>query len=101
MMKIDNASYSLPLAPGGEGKARASNAKPENNAPSAPASDVSVNLGSTSVQMRSATDMPPMDSSKIAEIKQAISEGRIAVNANAVAGSLIKSVTDLIASQQA
>ena len=104
-MKIDNSSNSLPLAPAGEGKTRAPIAKPEDNAPSAAAaSGTSVNLGTTSVQLRSmggsATNTPPVNTAKVAAIKQAISEGRFQVNSGAVADSLIKSVTDLISSQQ-
>jgi negative regulator of flagellin synthesis FlgM len=41
----------------------------------------------------------PVNATKVAEIKQAISEGRFQVNSGAVADSLIKSVTDLISSQ--
>ena len=105
-MKIDKSSNSLPLAPAGEGKARAPAAKPGDNVPSAAvASSTSVNLGATSVQLRSmgsgATNTPPVNTAKVAAIKQAISEGRFQVNSGAVADSLIKSVTDLISSQQA
>jgi negative regulator of flagellin synthesis FlgM len=49
----------------------------------------------------SATNTPPVNATKVAEIKKAISEGRFQVNASAVADSLISSVTDLIASHQA
>jgi negative regulator of flagellin synthesis FlgM len=41
-----------------------------------------------------------VNTAKVAAIKQAISEGRFQVNSGAVADSLIKSVTDLISSQQ-
>jgi negative regulator of flagellin synthesis FlgM len=43
----------------------------------------------------------PVNASKVAEIKQAISEGRFQVNASVVANSLIKSVTDLLSAQKA
>jgi negative regulator of flagellin synthesis FlgM len=43
---------------------------------------------------------PLVNATKVAEIKQAISEGRFQVNSSAVADSLIKSVTDLISSQR-
>ena len=44
---------------------------------------------------------PLVNAAKVAEIKQAISEGRFKVNASAVADSLIQSVTDLISSHKA
>lgn len=43
---------------------------------------------------------PVVNAAKVAEIKQAISEGRFQVNASVVAGSLIQSVTDLISSHK-
>jgi negative regulator of flagellin synthesis FlgM len=43
----------------------------------------------------------PVNATKVAEIKKAISEGRFQVNSSAVADSLISSVTDLIAANQA
>ena len=102
-VKIDSSSNPLPLATSGDGKARASIAKSEGTAPTAPSS-TSVNLGSTASQllsMGSTANIPPVNASKVAAIKQAISEGRFQVNSSAVADSLIKSVTDLISSQQA
>jgi len=109
-VKIDNSSSSLSPTPPGEGKARAPVAKSGGAASSSTASGVSVNstnvnLGTTSVQLSSmgssATNTPPVNATKVAEIKKAISEGRFQVNASAVADSLISSVTDLIASHQA
>ena len=106
-VKIDNSSNSLSPTPPGEGKARAPVAKSGGAAPSTVASGVStsVNLGTTSVQLSSmggsVTNTPPVNATKVAEIKKAISEGRFQVNASAVADSLISSVTDLIASHQA
>lgn len=100
-MKIDKSS--LPVTPVGEGKARASAAKPGDNAPAGAASGTSVNLG-TSAQLRSMEESmanaPVVNTAKVAEIKQAISEGRFQVNAGAVADSLIQSVTDLISSNK-
>lgn len=106
-VKIDKSSTSLPLAPAGEGKARAPIAKSGDNAPSsaAPAPGTSVNLGTTSAQLRSmessVANTPLVNASKVAEIKQAISEGRFQVNSSVVADSLIRSVTDLISSHKA
>ena len=103
-VKIDNSSNSLPPIPAGEVKARALVAKSGDNAPSPAAiSSTSVNLGTASAQLRNmggGADAPPVNATKVAEIKKAISEGRFQVNSSAVADSLINSVTDLIASQQ-
>jgi negative regulator of flagellin synthesis FlgM len=107
-VKIDKSSNSLPLSPAGEGKMRAAIAKPGDNSPSstdARINSTSVNLGTTSSQLRSmgsgVANTPSVNAAKVAEIKQAISEGRFKVNASIVADSLIKSVTDLISSQKA
>ena len=104
-VKIDKSTSSLPLTLGGEGKVRAPVAKSGDNAPATAASSTSVNLGSSSAQLHSmessVANAPLVNASKVAEIKKAISEGRFQVNASAVADSLISSVTDLIASQQA
>ncbi len=104
-VKIDKSSKPLPLAPAGEGKARTPVAKPGDNAPSPAASGTSVNLGTTSAQLRSmesrVANTPLVNASKVAEIKQAISEGRFQVNSSVVADSLIRSVTDLISAHKA
>lgn len=101
VMKIDNSSYPLALPLAGEGKPRTFIAKPGDNAPATAARGTNVSLGSTSTPLGGATNAAPVHSSKLAEIKQAISEGRIKIDTGVVADSLIKSVTDLIASQQA
>ncbi len=104
-VKIDKSSNPLPILSGGEGKARAPTAKPGESVPAPVAKGTSVNLGTTSAQLRSmessAASSPMVNASKVAEIKQAISEGRFQVNSSVVADSLIKSVTDLISSHKA
>jgi negative regulator of flagellin synthesis FlgM len=103
-VKIDKSSNALPIPPAGEGKARAPAAKPGDNASATAASGTNVNIGSTSAHLRSMesgmANTPSVNASRVAEIKQAISEGRFQVNAGAVADSLIKSVTDLISSHK-
>jgi len=88
-MKIDNTSYNLPLINNGEAKARQSSGKAVENTTSPTVSGTTVNLGATSNYL-------PLNASKIADIKQAISEGRFQINANVVSDTLIKSVNDLI-----
>ena len=59
-----------------------------------------MHLGSTTAQLRSLegsiASTPLVDVKKVAEIKQAISEGRFKVNSGVVADRLINSVQDLI-----
>lgn len=47
-----------------------------------------------------ASDKPPVNSAKIQEIKQAISEGRFKVNPEAIADRLIETARDLLNSQR-
>ncbi|MBI3903653.1 MAG: flagellar biosynthesis anti-sigma factor FlgM [Nitrosomonadales bacterium] len=106
-MKIEKSSKPLPATatPAGEGRVRAQATKTSDNTPSAAPSSTSVNLGATSTQLRSmessVASAPLVNAAKIAEIKQAISEGRFQVNSGVVADSLIKSVNDLISVQNA
>jgi len=64
------------------------------------ADETSVHLGSTSAQLRSiesgVANTPVVDAKKVAEIKQAISEGRFQVNSDVVADHLINTAQDLI-----
>ena len=100
-MKIDKPSKPLPTSSAGEvatpAQARGKSSPP----PSAqPTSSTSVSLGSTATQLNSMEssmlNTPVVDASKVAEIKQAISEGRFKVNSGVVADRLIETVRDLI-----
>ena len=105
-MKIDTPSKPLPSTPVGDGTARTSgkdkssqSSVAQQSAPQRLAS-ANVSLGSTATQLRSmegSTSSPPaVNAAKVAEIKQAISEGRFQVNSAMVADRLIASVRDLI-----
>ena len=72
-----------------------------------PAADVAaapvgtnVKLSSLSSQLqmieKSFADTPEVDAARVAELKQAISDGRFKVNADAVADRLIETVQELI-----
>lgn len=103
-MKVDNSNNPLFLAPGWDGKARSPIEKQGCNIPPAVAGGTSVNIGATSAQlhgMENSTESTSVNTLKLAEIKQAISEGRFQVNSSAVADSLVRSVIGLISSQQA
>jgi negative regulator of flagellin synthesis FlgM len=97
-MKIENSvksvtSSAVQQEPGRPGKA------PAADAASSPAS-TNVKLSSLSSQLqmieKSFTDLPVVDAARVAELKQAISEGRFKVNSEAVAGRLIDTVKELI-----
>ena len=101
-MKIEKPSTPPPAALTSDSTARAGNAK-TNTAPQQ--SGTSVSLGSTATQLgkmeASMTSMPVVDANKVAEIKQAISDGRFQVNSGVVADRLIQSVRDLISNSRA
>ena len=102
-VKVEKSTSSLPAAPVGEGHARTPAARPAGNTQAADAT--SVHLGASAEQLRnvenSMANTPLVNTAKVAEIRQAISEGRFKVNSGVVADSLIKSVTDLINSRKA
>lgn len=50
--------------------------------------------------MSASTEGSPVNSAKIAEIRQAIAEGRFAINAEAIAGRLIDSARELVAAER-
>lgn len=100
-MKIDNSNKSLAPTTVSDTSSRTNSAKVTGQMDSQGApSGVSVTLGSTSSQLRNIqsnfADTPMVDSKKIAEIKQAISEGRFQINSSAIADSLINNVEDLL-----
>ena len=100
-MKIEKTSKPLPPTPVGETGSRSATARTTGSTSSATEnSGTSVHLGSTTAQLRSIegsiASTPLVDVHKVAEIKQAISEGRFKVNSGVVADRLINSVHDLI-----
>ena len=103
-MKIDKPSKPLPASGGGEGAAQAAAKGRASPMPAAAQrNDTSVSLGSAATQLHSMensmANTPVINAAKVAEIKQAISEGRFKVNSEAVAGRLLDTVRDLIGSR--
>lgn len=100
-MKIDKPASQIPPGATGTSAARGS-AKGSSGTPSASQQpdSTSVSLGATAAQLRgmesSMASAPAIDSAKVAEIRQAISEGRFKVNSGMVADRLIATVRDLI-----
>ena len=100
-MKIDKPSKPLPANPIVEGRPHAAPKGKSSPPPAAQQSgSTSVSLGSTATQLHSMessmASIPVADTSKVAEIKQAISDGRFKVNSEVVADHLIETVRDLI-----
>lgn len=93
-MKIDNS-----LKPVGPGTVSSSRPKATASGTSA-GSAAEVKLSTASAQLAGASSGAPIDGARIAEIKQAISEGRFTVNAEAIADGLINTARDLLQSQR-
>lgn len=103
-MKIDKPSKPLPASPIAEGRPQAAPKGKSNLPPAAQQSgSTNVSLGSTATQLHSLessmASVPVADAGKVAEIKQAISDGRFKVNPEIVADRLIETVHDLIGSR--
>lgn len=100
-MKIENASNALLTTALNENKP----APQKNNAamPSTKTESTSVSLGQTATRLRSMEEnlgsAPAVDLTKVAEIKQAISEGRFKINSEVIADRLINTVRDLISNK--
>jgi len=92
-MKIDNVSKAVTSTASGDKPQRAGKAET-----SAPQQDT-VELSALSAQLQTfqsdATD-GTVDTARVDEIKQAISEGRFKVNADVVADRLLQTVRDLL-----
>ncbi|MBK1679999.1 flagellar biosynthesis anti-sigma factor FlgM [Rhodocyclus tenuis] len=69
-------------------------------APGAAPDAGAVRLSGLAAQMSASTEGSPVNSAKIAEIRQAIAEGRFAINAEAIAGRLIDSARELVAAER-
>jgi negative regulator of flagellin synthesis FlgM len=96
-MKIDNSLKSLGTPAGESRPAKSSKTDSSATASVAPESGVSVELSGLSAQIHSQLSSGEvLDSARVAEIKQAIAEGRFRVNPDVVADRLLKTVQELI-----
>lgn len=100
-VKIDKPSKPLPTA--GEGVANTANRGKAAASTALQPDNTSVSLGSTASQLHSMessmANTPVVNAAKVAEIKQAIADGRFKVNSEAIADSLLRTVRDLIDSK--
>ena len=107
-MKIENSIKTTSAKPVNEGQPSPgkSGQRTGTNAPAAGASSASST--STNIQLsaqlqnieKNLSKGEVFDAARVAEIKQAISEGRFTVNAGKVADGLLETVRDLIRSRQ-
>jgi len=101
-MKIDSSIKSVSTGAVGGGASR-----PGKGAASAPGSGAGdrVQLSPLSSQLQaiesSMANTPVVDSARVAEIRQAIAEGRFKVNPDAVADQLLQTARELLRSRQA
>ncbi len=104
-MKIDTSNKSVgnSSTPSGAGRARAGGtATAAGNASSAATGGASTEATLSGLQGVSSVlaSSPVMDSGRVAEIKQAIAEGRFQVNPERIADGLLKSVRDMLGSER-
>lgn len=59
-----------------------------------------VQVSGAAAQLLAADDEQTFDSTRVSEIKQAITEGRFTINAGAIADRLISSARELVAAQR-
>lgn len=101
-MKIDNSIKSV-----GTGAVSGGGSRPGKGAASAPGSGAGdrVQLSRLSSQLQalesSMADTPVVDSARVAEIRQAIAEGRFRVNPDVVADHLLRTARELLRSRLA
>lgn len=67
-----------------------------------PAADTTtdVHLSELAAQLHHSGEAPAFDATRVAEIKQAIADGRFTINAEAIADRLIASASELVSSQR-
>lgn len=101
-MKIDNSIRTVAGIPVSDGQKRADRAA-DAAPPRAPSAE-NVRLSSLSAQLQAIdsnlANSGVVDTARVAEIKQAITEGRFKVNPEAVADRLLETVRELIQSQK-
>lgn len=98
-MKIDNSLGPLGGLPNSDNKTR----QARSTATAASSSSSEVDLSSVAAKLqeveRALGNVPVVDADRVAEIKQAIAEGRFKVDSDKVADSLITSVKQMLAAQ--
>ncbi len=98
-MKIPSAITSIGKSPD-SGRAKSAAQKPARSA-SASSDQVDLSPLAASLQQAGAAmdDTPVVDAARVAEVKQAISEGRFQVRPERIADGLLQSVRDMLANR--
>ena len=103
-MKIDGNLRSVQSGTVSEGQGRTGKAGGASTAPSGSSSGPRVEVSSLGAQLAgieaSLANVPVVDSQRVAEIKEAISDGRFKVNPDVIADRLLETVRELIQSQR-
>lgn len=94
-MKIDSSIKPTSAPPSNRVK---SQQRAENGG--APAASDEVRLSSLAGELQAGDSQPPVDAARVAEIKQAIAEGRFSINAGAIADRLIDTARELVTSRR-
>jgi negative regulator of flagellin synthesis FlgM len=97
-VKIDNSIKTVAGIPVSDGQKRGDKAAGTNRPPAPAAENVSLSPLSAQLQAidSNLANSAVVDTARVAEIKQAISEGRFKVNPEAVADRLLETVRELI-----
>lgn len=101
-MKIDNSVKSAGGMPSNDGRTRSSKEASKTGASSQGGEKVELSSMSSRMKQMEETiaNTPVVDSNKVDEIKQAMSEGRFKVDTGKVADGLIESVRQMLSTQQ-
>jgi negative regulator of flagellin synthesis FlgM len=94
-VKIDKPGKPAPASAIGKPAASRSGSKSGTTA-AGQSSSSNATLGATTAQLGGLLGTPIVDAAKVAEIRQAITEGKFKIDSGVVADRLIKTVRDLI-----
>ena len=102
-MKIDNSVKATGSLPSNDGRARSAKESPKAESSNPGSERVELSSLSARLQQMEETigNTPVVDSAKVDEIKQAMSEGRFKVDTEKVADGLIDSVRQMLSAQPA
>ena len=95
-MKIDSTTTAAGATNAVGGSPEARNRSSTANPPAGAAAEV--HLSELAGHLQSSGEASPFDVARVAEIKQAITDGRFTINADAIADRLIASASELLGS---
>ncbi len=95
-MKIDNSVKSVGPLGGGEARPRATGAPAQAATPAGAQVQLSALAGRMQQMDGVLAETPVVDSARVAEIRQAIAEGRFEMNPERIADGLIASVREML-----